>query len=54
VTNRDRLRSERPKPVLDAQHVEKLAEESSWAVAESFLAEYTALLPGALTGSAKR
>lgn len=45
TTYRHELRSERPKPVLDAQHLEKLAEESSWEVAESFVAEYTALLP---------
>ena len=45
MTRRPRLRSERPKPALDAQHLEKLAEESSWEVAESFITEYTALLP---------
>lgn len=45
MTRRHRLRSERPKPALDAQHLEKLAEESSWEVAESFITEYTALLP---------
>jgi HPt (histidine-containing phosphotransfer) domain-containing protein len=39
------IRSERRKPTLDAQHLEKLAEESSWEVAESFATEYTALLP---------
>jgi hypothetical protein len=45
MTHRHELRSERPKPALDAQHLEKLAEESSWEVAESFAMEYTALLP---------
>ena len=45
MPHRYELRSERPKPALDAQHLEKLAEESSWEVAESFAAEYTALLP---------
>lgn len=45
MTHRYKLRSERPTPALDAQHLEKLAEESSWEVAESFAREYTALLP---------
>ena len=45
MTHRHEIRSELPKPALDAQHLEKLAEESSWEVAESFVAEYTALLP---------
>jgi hypothetical protein len=45
MISRNVIRSERPKPALDAQHLEKLAEESSWEVAESFVADYTALLP---------
>lgn len=45
MTSRHELRSERPTPALDAQHLEKLAEESSCEVAESFVTEYTALLP---------
>lgn len=45
MRHRHEIRSERPKPTLDAQHLEKLAEESSWEVAESFAREYTTLLP---------
>jgi kynureninase len=33
------------KPTLDAQHLQKLAEEVSREAAESFAADYTALLP---------
>lgn len=45
MTQRHELRTEHSKPALDAQHLEKLAEESSWEVAESFAREYAALLP---------
>lgn len=40
-----KLLSEKPKPTLEAQHLQQLSEEASLEVAESFASDYTALLP---------
>jgi hypothetical protein len=42
---RNKLLDGRPKLTLDAQHLQKLSEEASLEVAESFAEDYTALLP---------
>jgi len=39
------LPNERPKPALEAQHLQQLSEEASVEVAESFAADYADLLP---------